>query len=61
MDERETVTTSEVMGLLGVSRATVTRLVKKGELEAYKLTPAKNSPLRIYKDSVEELLEERKQ
>jgi excisionase family DNA binding protein len=61
MNDRETVTASEAMEILGVSRTTISRLVKRGDLEAYKLTPARNSPLRIYKDSVEELLEERKQ
>ena len=58
--DRHTFTTSQVMELLGVSRATVSRLVQQGELEGYKLTAAKNSHLRIYKDSVEDLLERRK-
>ncbi len=40
---------------------TVTRLIKRGELQAYKLTPGETSPLRIYKDSVELLLERRQQ
>jgi excisionase family DNA binding protein len=57
----ETVTTQEAMKILGVSKATVSRLVKRGELAAYKLTPAENSPLRIYKDSLDELLEKRQQ
>jgi excisionase family DNA binding protein len=57
----ETVTTQEAMKILGVSKTTVTRLVKRGELRAYKLTPAQNSALRIYKESLEELLEKREQ
>jgi excisionase family DNA binding protein len=50
-----------VMDLLGVSRSTVIRLIQRGELMAYKLTPGQTSPLRIYKDSVEALLERREQ
>ena len=59
--ERPTFTTKETAELLGVTTVTVTRLIKRGELQAYKLTPGKTSPLRIYKDSVESLLERRQQ
>ena len=60
-DERQVVTANEAMDLLGVSRATVSNLVKQGDLEAYKLTPAVNSPYRIYLDSIQSLLKRRQQ
>ncbi|MBU0705478.1 MAG: helix-turn-helix domain-containing protein [Chloroflexi bacterium] len=60
-DDRPTLTTTQVMDLLGVSRSTVVRLVQRGELKAYKLTLGQTSPLRIYKDSVDELLDSRQQ
>jgi excisionase family DNA binding protein len=58
--DREVVTTTEAMAMLGVSRSTVTRLVQRGELEAYKLTTAKHSDLRIFLDSIHDLLRRRK-
>ena len=57
--DRPTLTTTKVMKLLGVSRPTVTRLIEAGELDGYKLTTAKNSPFRIYRDTVDDLLERR--
>ena len=60
-ESRQVATTSETMDLLGVSRATVSNLVKQGDLEAYKLTPAVNSPYRIYLDSIQSLLKRRQQ
>jgi len=59
--ERQTVSANRAMEILGVSRATVSNLVRKGDLEAYKLTPARNSPYRIYLDSIQALLRERQQ
>lgn len=56
MTDRETVTAGEAIKMLGISRMTLTRMIKRGELEAYKLTLAKNSPYRIYLDSVQTLL-----
>ena len=61
MSDRPTLTSSEAAQILGVSMATVARLVKKGELNGYKLTTARNSPLRIYQDSVDKLLKRRQQ
>ena len=61
MTDRPTLSTRETAELLGVNPVTVQRLVKRGELEAYKLTPGQTSPLRIYKDSIESLLERREQ
>lgn len=59
-DDRSTLT-NEVSERLGISKVTVTRLIQRGELEAYKLTPSKNSPLRIYEDTVEALVERQRQ
>ena len=55
----EIVDTTEAAQILGVSRSTVTRLAKDGKLEAYKLTPAPNSPYRITRASIQSLLEQR--
>ena len=60
-DDRPTLSSSEAAQIIGVSIPTITRMIQRGELEAYKLTLAKSSPLRIYKDSVEDVLERRKQ
>ena len=58
--KRETLTTSEVMQLLDGSRSTISRMLTSGVLEGYKINPhARNSHLRIYRDSIEEFLEER--
>jgi len=59
--QRETVSTQDAMEMLGVSKATVTRLVRDGELDAYKLTPGLTSDYRIYLDSIESLLKRRQQ
>ena len=59
--ERPTTSTTEAAQLLGVSKTTITRLVKRGDLEAYKLTTGATSPLRIYQDSVEALIQRRQQ
>ncbi len=49
----ETVSTTEAMDILGVSRPTITRLIRRGELKAHRLTPAPTSPFRIYVSSIE--------
>ena len=59
--QRLAVSTKETMRILEVSKATVSRLVRDGELDAYKLTPGKTSPYRIYQDSIDELLKRRQQ
>jgi len=60
LEPESTVTTAQAADLLGVSRSTITRLVQDGQLEAYKLNPsAVNSPLRIYRASIDRLLEQR--
>jgi len=62
MEERETVTAKEAGALLDVSATTITRMVKAGELQGYKLRPhRRNSPLRIYLDSVHEILKTRQE
>ena len=47
-----TIDTAKAADLLGVSRTTAIRMVHRGELKGYKLTSAKNSPIRVYRDSV---------
>lgn len=52
MSTDHTIDTAEAADLLGVSRVTVTRMVHRGELKGYKLTSTRNSPMRVYRDSV---------
>ena len=59
--EKPTYTTKEVMGLLGASRMTVTRLLDQGKLTGYKLTGGSTSPWRIYTDSVDTFLAQREE
>jgi len=60
MAERETLTTKEAGELLGVSATTITRMVGAKELEGFKLNPhRRNSPFRIFRDSVDKLLKRR--
>lgn len=54
-----TITIAEAADMLGVSRATVGRMIQRGELEGYKLTGAQNSPYRVYLQSVREFLSKR--
>jgi excisionase family DNA binding protein len=60
-DNRPIVTTEEAITLLGVSKATVIRMIQRGELQAYKLTLGQTSPYRIYKDSIDSVIERRQQ
>ena len=53
------VTADEAATLLEVSRATITRLLQKGDLKGYKLTTAPNSPIRIYMASIDDLIQRR--
>ena len=57
--QRPTANADEAAEILGVSKSTITRLIQRGDLVAYKLTPRKNSPLRIYRDSIDTLLKTR--
>lgn len=62
MDQKPTLTASEAAAKLGISVMTISRLWREGYLTGYKLNPDKrNSPLRIYAESVEELLNKRQQ
>jgi len=54
-----TITTTEAANVLGVSRATVSRMIQRGEIKGYKLTMALNSPYRVYQQSVQEFLNKR--
>ena len=58
-EQRLAVSTQEAVSILGVSKATVARLVRDGELEAYKLTPGITSPYRIYRDSIDAFVQRR--
>lgn len=58
---RETVKTVEAAEILEVSTVTILRLIDTGELEAYKLTPGKTSPYRIYRDSIDAFISRRQQ
>ncbi len=55
-DQNNTVSTSEAAQILGVSPTTVTRLVKRGLLIGWKLTPKRNSPLRITRASIDKYI-----
>lgn len=62
MEDRQTVTASEALKMLGISRSQLARLIKSKRLEAYKLTPGvRNSPYRIYLDSLDAFLKQRQQ
>ncbi|HUV95798.1 MAG TPA: helix-turn-helix domain-containing protein [Anaerolineae bacterium] len=57
-----TITTKEAAELLGVSPVTVIRLWHARQIMAYKLNPTKkNSPIRVYADTVHALLRKRQQ
>jgi len=59
-DHAATLSTTEAADRLGVTPMTVSRLWREGHLQGYKLTPGKrNSPLRIYTETVEKLLNQR--
>jgi len=60
-EKKEVVDTATAARMLGVSIMTITRLIREGELCAYKLTLAQNSPYRIHIDSIEDFLERRQQ
>ena len=53
------LSTAETCKELHLSRWTVRRLVRNGELQAVK-GPARNAPIKIYKQSVAEYLERRR-
>ena len=44
MNQRPTISADEAARILGVSKSTITRLIQRGELEAYKLTLGQTSP-----------------
>lgn len=51
-NDTSTVSLQEAANRLNVSKSTASRLYRSGLLHGYKLTPAKNSPLRIYVASI---------
>ena len=50
--KKSELTVQEAAQLLRVSPPTAFRLYSEGELRGWRLTAAKNSPIRIYTDSV---------
>lgn len=60
-EERTTITAAEAAKVLGVHPMTITRMIRAGELDAYKLRPSlSNSPYRVFLDSVDAILEQRR-
>ena len=58
----QTIGTAKAAQLLDVHQSTISRMVKSGDLTGYKITPSRrNSPLRICRSSVDELLRRREQ
>ncbi len=56
------ISAAKAAQLLDVHPSTISRMVKNGDLTGYKITPSRrNSPLRIYRNSVDELLRRRRQ
>ena len=51
-NDRQTVSLADAAKRLGVSKSTASRLYRRGLITGYKLTPATNSPLHIYTDSI---------
>jgi len=58
-ETRKTVSTRKAAEMLGVGTSTVVRLIHRGDLAAFKKTPAKHSAFRIYVDSIEEVKRQR--
>ena len=57
----ETVSTKEAAEMIGVSDQTIINWWKDGDIEGYKVNPSKsNSPIRISKKRVQQILAERK-
>lgn len=54
------VTTDEAARMLGVSKMTISRLIRDGELDGYQLTTSPKSPYRIYVESIQTFLKRRK-
>jgi excisionase family DNA binding protein len=60
-NRKETVSTKEAAEMLGVGTTTINRMIHRGDLDAYRKTPVKYSPFRVYKSSIEKVKEERQQ
>ncbi len=56
-NDRPTMSTREAAAYLGVSRPTLLRLWSQGLLEGYRVTPYQNGRVRLYRDSVDCLVE----
>lgn len=57
--ERETISATQAGSILGLSRATIWRLLRDGHLAGYQKTPYAGSPWVVYVDSVKEYLRKR--
>ncbi len=57
--QSETVSTTKAAEMLGVATTTVVRMIHRGDLRAFKLTPAKHSSFRVYVSSIEEVKQQR--
>ncbi|HZQ11009.1 MAG TPA: helix-turn-helix domain-containing protein [Anaerolineae bacterium] len=56
---RDWVTVDEAAEVVGARRETVIRMIRRGELRAFKQTLGLTAPYRIYKDSLDEFLKKR--
>ena len=59
MSDDNTISTAEAAAVLSASRVTGNRLVHSGRLRGYRKTPARNSPMRVYRDSVLKFIKEK--
>ena len=55
----KTVSTKEAAEQLGVGKTTVVRMIRRGDLDAYRKTLAKRSHYRVYQDSIEDVKKRR--
>lgn len=59
-EDRPTMSAQEAAAYLGISKPTLLRLWGQGTLGGYRVTPARNGRIRLYRDSVEEFDRQRK-
>jgi excisionase family DNA binding protein len=51
------LTTNEALEYMGISRETLRKLIKSGELRASKVGDGRNSPIRISKDAIKDYMD----
>lgn len=60
MNDKQVITATKAMEMLGISRAQLSRLIRARQIDGYKLTPGvRNSPYRVYIDSVRKFIRQR--